>query len=101
MLLGNVFLSSTKPYAAFGGGSSNGNGSEPEVRRPLSFFAPDVRFVAGGNPADAAGQLKALIKALHGAGLEVLLEVRTLCVCVCLYVDVVEQGMGTRGGCTR
>lgn len=34
------------------------------------------RFVAGGNPADAAGQLKSVIKALHAAGIEVLLEVR-------------------------
>jgi pullulanase/glycogen debranching enzyme len=34
------------------------------------------RFVAGGNPADAAFQLKSLIKALHAAGIEVLLEVR-------------------------
>lgn len=42
VLLGNVFLSSTRPYAAYGE-AGNGNGSEPEVRRPLSFFAPDVR----------------------------------------------------------
>jgi len=34
------------------------------------------RFVAGGNPGDAADQLKALIKSLHQAGIEVLLEVR-------------------------
>lgn len=34
------------------------------------------RFVAGGNPADAAFQLRSLIKALHAAGIEVLLEVR-------------------------
>jgi hypothetical protein len=32
--------------------------------------------VAGGNPGDAADQLKALIKSLHQAGIEVLLEVR-------------------------
>lgn len=37
-----------------------------------------VRFVAGGNPADAAFQLKSLVKALHAAGIEVLLEVRAL-----------------------
>lgn len=36
-----------------------------------------VRFVAGGNPADAAFQLKSLVKALHAAGIEVLLEVST------------------------
>eukprot|EP00775_Hariotina_reticulata_P005214 gene5214-5452_t len=70
VLLGNVFLSSKKPLAQDG----SSNGSEPEVRRPLSFFAPDVRFVAGGNPGDAADQLKALIKSLHLAGIEVLLE---------------------------
>lgn len=38
---------------------------------------PGVRFVAGGNPADAAFQLKSLVKALHAAGIEVLLEVST------------------------
>jgi hypothetical protein len=40
------------------------------------------RFVAGGNSADAAFQLKSLIKALHAAGIEVLLEVRTWCICL-------------------
>eukprot|EP00878_Enallax_costatus_P025353 GHUV01027123.1.p1 GENE.GHUV01027123.1~~GHUV01027123.1.p1 ORF type:complete len:648 (+),score=120.67 GHUV01027123.1:549-2492(+) len=73
VLLGNVFLSSTKPAVL-----PNGNGSSavegPEVRRPLSFFAPDTRFVAGNNPGDAADQLKALIREFHRAGLEVLLE---------------------------
>lgn len=34
------------------------------------------RFVAGGNPGDAADQLKLLVRELHRAGLEVLLEVR-------------------------
>jgi hypothetical protein len=34
------------------------------------------RFVAGGNAGDAADQLKQLIRELHRAGLEVLLEVR-------------------------
>lgn len=69
VLLGNVFMSSTLPTAPGSNGSSS-----PEVRRPLSFFAPDTRFVAGGNPADAAFQLKSLVKALHAAGIEVLLE---------------------------
>jgi hypothetical protein len=43
VLLSNVFLSSTRPSFVFGGGSSNSH--DPEVRRPLSFFAPDVRCV--------------------------------------------------------
>lgn len=38
MLLGNVFMSSTLPPAPGSNGSSS-----PEVRRPLSFFAPDTR----------------------------------------------------------
>jgi hypothetical protein len=38
VLLGNVFLSSTLPMAPGSNGSSS-----PEVRRPLSFFAPDTR----------------------------------------------------------
>jgi len=42
----------------------------------LLLLLRPTRFVAGGNPADAAFQLKSLIKALHAAGIEVLLEVR-------------------------
>jgi len=38
VLLGNVFMSSTLPPPA----GSNGSRS-PEVRRPLSFMAPDTR----------------------------------------------------------
>jgi hypothetical protein len=49
--------------------------SEGTLRRPLSFFAPEVALAAGGDPGAAAAQLKALIDALHEAGLEVLLEV--------------------------
>jgi len=40
VLLGNVFLSSKKPPSA---PAESSNGGGPEVRRPLSFFAPDVR----------------------------------------------------------
>lgn len=42
----------------------------------LSFFAPMSRFGSGGKgPAAAARELKQLIKALHNAGIEVLLDV--------------------------
>lgn len=75
VLLANVFLSSTKTAAPGGNGSSSSVTVDgPEVRRPLSYFAPDTRFVAGGNAGDAADQLKQLIRELHRAGLEVLLE---------------------------
>eukprot|EP00879_Flechtneria_rotunda_P028680 GHRR01030888.1.p1 GENE.GHRR01030888.1~~GHRR01030888.1.p1 ORF type:complete len:365 (+),score=131.21 GHRR01030888.1:548-1642(+) len=77
VLLGNVFLSSNKPAGAADGASSNGTSAgagNPQVRRPLSFFAPDTRFAAGGNPGDAANQLKELVKAVHKEGIEVLLE---------------------------
>jgi hypothetical protein len=44
VLLANVFLSSTKTAAPGGNGSSSGVTVDgPEVRRPLSYFAPDTR----------------------------------------------------------
>ena len=42
----------------------------------LSFFAPMSRFGSGARgPAAAARELKQLVKALHGAGIEVILDV--------------------------
>lgn len=41
-----------------------------------SFFAPMARFASGGaGPAAAARQFKELVRALHGAGIEVILDV--------------------------
>ncbi|CAL8468466.1 g8006 [Coccomyxa elongata] len=51
----------------------------------LSFFAPMARFGSGGRgPAAAARELKQLVKALHAAGIEVLLDV--------VYNHTVEGG---------
>ncbi|MBZ9751326.1 glycogen debranching protein GlgX [Deinococcus sp. HMF7604] len=44
----------------------------------LSFFAPDVRYSAEarkGNPAGAVDEFKAMVRALHAAGIEVILDV--------------------------
>lgn len=42
----------------------------------LSFFAPMSRFGSGGKgPAAAAKEFKQLVKALHGSGIEVILDV--------------------------
>jgi isoamylase len=41
----------------------------------LSYFAPDVRFLAGASPLGAASEFKTMVKALHAAGLEVILDV--------------------------
>jgi isoamylase len=42
----------------------------------LSFFAPMSRFGSSGKgPAAAAKEFKQLVKALHGAGIEVILDV--------------------------
>jgi isoamylase len=84
VVLSNVFLSSLtaapppEPEGPDGAAAPrepwpSGGGA---LRRPLSFFAPEVAMAAGGDAGGAAGQLKALVAALHGAGLEVLLEVR-------------------------
>ncbi|KAK9845743.1 hypothetical protein WJX81_001229 [Elliptochloris bilobata] len=41
-----------------------------------SFFAPMARFASGGGgPAAAAREFKELVRALHGAGIEVILDV--------------------------
>ena len=41
----------------------------------LSFFAPDPRFAANKGPGEAVHEFKRMVKALHSAGLEVILDV--------------------------
>ena len=41
----------------------------------LGFFAPDPRFVAPGAALDAAREFKRMVRALHAAGLEIILDV--------------------------
>ncbi len=41
----------------------------------LSFFAPEPRYAAAKDPLDALDEVKAMVRALHAAGLEVLLDV--------------------------
>jgi isoamylase len=44
----------------------------------LNFFAPELRYSAAfrrGDPAGAVREFKEMVKALHGAGLEVILDV--------------------------
>ena len=40
-----------------------------------SFFAPDLRYSAAGSPGEAVHEFKRMVKALHSAGLEVILDV--------------------------
>src|SRR5262249_28790944 len=40
----------------------------------IAFFAPDVRH-ASGRPGSQVGELKTMVKRLHGAGIEVILDV--------------------------
>jgi glycogen operon protein len=42
---------------------------------PLSFFAPHAAYASSGDPLGALDELRDLVKALHRAGLEVLLDV--------------------------
>jgi isoamylase len=42
---------------------------------PLAFAAPDQRFAASKAPGAAVNEFKAMVKALHAAGLEVVLDV--------------------------
>jgi isoamylase len=41
----------------------------------LSFFAPNIRYAAAGLPAESIREFKRMVKALHSAGLEVILDV--------------------------
>ena len=41
----------------------------------LTFFAPDPRYSCATQPADSVTEFKRMVKALHSAGLEVLLDV--------------------------
>jgi glycogen operon protein len=41
----------------------------------LSYFAPDARFEAGSGPCDVICEFKTMVRALHDAGLEVILDV--------------------------
>jgi glycogen operon protein len=42
---------------------------------PLSFFAPHPAYAASGAPADRIDEFRAMVKALHQAGIEVILDV--------------------------
>ncbi len=41
----------------------------------LSFFAPDIRYVASGSADEAVREFKMLVRAFHAAGIEVILDV--------------------------
>ena len=41
----------------------------------IGYFAPDTRFARSRNPVDAATEFKTMVRALHAAGLEVILDV--------------------------
>jgi glycogen operon protein len=41
----------------------------------LSYFAPEVRYAASGSPLESVREFKMMVRALHAAGLEVILDV--------------------------
>jgi glycogen operon protein len=41
----------------------------------LGFFAPEQRYVSGGAPGAPVAEFKTMVKALHAAGIEVILDV--------------------------
>ncbi len=41
----------------------------------LAFLAPDLRYAAGGTARESVHQFKMMVRALHAAGLEVILDV--------------------------
>lgn len=79
MLLSPVCLSAPGPSPAAG-------------RSPLALLAPDPAFAVGG-PLAAAAELKAVIRGLHQAGLEVLLQVE-----FCVTAEGGDAGAGRLQG---
>jgi len=41
----------------------------------LAFFAPDIRYSAYGTPQESVNEFKMMVRALHAAGIEVILDV--------------------------
>ena len=41
----------------------------------IGFFAPEVRYASGRGPGDQVREFKTMVKALHDAGMEVILDV--------------------------
>jgi glycogen operon protein len=41
----------------------------------LSYFAPDIRYSSSSSPMEAVREFKMMVRALHAAGLEVILDV--------------------------
>jgi glycogen operon protein len=41
----------------------------------LAFFAPGTRYAASGNPLEALREFKSMVRRLHAAGIEVILDV--------------------------
>src|SRR5262249_46136868 len=41
----------------------------------INFFAPEARYSAAGEHGEQIGEFKAMVKALHRAGIEVILDV--------------------------
>ena len=41
----------------------------------LAFFAPDLRYAAGRDPLESVCEFKSMVKALHAAGIEIILDV--------------------------
>eukprot|EP00198_Chlamydomonas_reinhardtii_P002453 XP_001691789.1 isoamylase-type starch debranching enzyme [Chlamydomonas reinhardtii] len=79
VLLSPVCLSAPGPSPAAG-------------RSPLALLAPDPAFAVGG-PLAAAAELKAVIRGLHQAGLEVLLQVE-----FCVTAEGGDAGAGRLQG---
>jgi len=53
---------------------------------PLHFFSPEQRYASGGDPSAAFDEFRTMVKALHAAGIEVILDV--------VYNHTTEGGAG-------
>ena len=66
-------------------------GSGQLGRAPIAFFAPDNSFAVGQQPGAAALELKQVVKGFHEAGIEVIIQARSLLVVIQLSVHLEHQ----------
>lgn len=57
-------------------------GSGQLGRAPIAFFAPDNSFAVGQEPGAAALELKQVVRGFHEAGIEVILQARSLLIVI-------------------
>ena len=73
-------------------------GLGPAGRAPVSFFAPEPAYSSQGDNYAAAREVKAMVRVLHAAGIEVILQAQSSFQVFSCWVKVCSRLYGTPGG---